>query len=203
MLADPTNPLVGEEVAMLQNLGVTTDDGLIQSLKQQLTNGGATSVTHLLLGNSFMNKNDLKQAIFHWNLALDDRNNPNAVLAMNNLAIGYSMDTPPKFEEALALIDKAIELSQGASEFYDSKGEILERMGKFEEAITYYEKAIQAERHASPLVRNLVGCTRSSAKWDLADGHNTMISKIRDYMKANNIPERIRTMGRREPPRRK
>jgi tetratricopeptide (TPR) repeat protein len=199
MLADPTNPAVGEEIAMLQNLGVTADEAMIQSLKKQLATGGATAVTHLLLGNSYMNKEDMNKATFHWQLALGQ--DPNLVLAMNNLAIVYSMYDPPKLDEAHQLIDRAIELSRGDAEFLDSKGEIFMRSGRFEEAIAYFEKALQADQTRISTREKLVSCYEKMGMMDLADNHNNMIAKIREHFKANGLNEKGRPRLKTPPPK--
>ncbi len=199
MLADPTNPAVGEEVAILQQLGVTADETMIQALKQQLATGGATAITHLLLGNSYMNKEDIEMANRHWKLALGQ--DPNMVLAMNNLAVGLSLLTPPKFDEALELIDRAIELSHGDAEFLDSKGEILVRAGRDEDAIILFEKAIQADPTRISTREKLVKCYEKAGMMDLADSHNNMIAKIRDHFKANNLNEKGRALPRTLPPK--
>jgi len=197
MLTDPTNPAVGEDIAMLQTLGVTADEQMIQSLKKQLATGGATAVTHLLLGNSYMNKEDMEMAVRHWNLALGQ--DSNLVLALNNLAVVYSMMKPPKIDEALKLIDKAIDLSRGDAEFLDSKGEILMRDKRFEEAISFYEKALQADPTRISTREKLVTCYEKLGMMDLADNHNNMIAKIREHFKANGLNEKGRGQIKRLP----
>ncbi len=190
MLADPTNPAVGEDIALLQTLGVTADESMIQRLKKQLASGGATAITHLLLGNSYMNKEDTDMAIRHWNLALGQ--DANLVLALNNLAVVYSMIKPPKLDESLQMIDKAIELSHGDAEFLDSKGEILMNSSRHEEAISFFEKALQADPTRIATREKLVTCYEKLGMMDLADNHNNMIAKIREHFKANGLNEKGR-----------
>jgi tetratricopeptide (TPR) repeat protein len=197
MLADPTNPAVGEEIAILQTLGVTADDGMIQALKKQLSFGGATAVTHLLLGNACMNKEDTQNAIFHWKLALGQ--DSNLVLAINNLAVVNSMLDPPNFDEALRLIDRAIEVSRGYPEFLDSKGEILMRAKRYEEAISFFEKALEGEPTRISTREKLVSCYEKMGMMELADSHNNTIAKIREYYKANGLNEKGQSQIRRLP----
>jgi tetratricopeptide (TPR) repeat protein len=197
MLADPTNPAVGQEIAMLQSMGVTADEDMVQALKKQLSHGGATAVTHLLLGNACMNKEDTQNAIFHWKLALGQDNN--LVLAINNLAVVNSMLNPPKFDEALQLIDRAIAISHGYPEFLDSKGEILMRAERYEEAIAFLEKAKEGDPTRITTREKLVTCYEKVGKRDLADENNNVIAKIREFLKSKGLDDRGASLLRRLP----
>ncbi|MCY2976320.1 MAG: hypothetical protein NTW52_16820 [Planctomycetota bacterium] len=140
LAADPTNPLIGEEVALLQPMGVKPDDTLIQTLQKQLAAGNATAVTHVLLGNAYYGRKDLEKAQIHWELALGQ--DPNFVLAMNNLAMGLALKEKPNFDRAMELVDRALVISKDNPEVLDSKGEILALMSKHLEAIPFFENAI-------------------------------------------------------------
>jgi len=195
--ADPTNPGVGEDIAWLQTVGVTADEKMVQSLREQLATGGANAITHLLLGNAFMNKGNIEKAMSHWQLAMGQ--DPNLVIAMNNLAVGLSMLDPPKIDEALKMIDRAIELSRGEAEFLDSKGEILQRAGRFSEAIVQYEKAIQRAPMRVETREKLVKCYENADMRDLADAQMSLIAKIREQFKASGLSENGRPTARTAP----
>ena len=196
--ADPTNPGVGEDIAWLQTVGVTADEKMIQSLREQLSGGTANAITHLLLGNAFMNKGNVKNAMVHWKLAMGQ--DPNLVIAMNNLAIGHSMMEPPEFDEALKIIDRAIELSRGEAEFHDSKGEILERAERYTEAIIEYEKAIQKNPMRIETREKLVKCYEKVDMRDLADAQMNYIAKIRAHFKAAGLNENGKGRMKPTPP---
>jgi len=141
LAADPTNPVLGEEVALLQPMGVKPDDKLIQTLQKQLAAGTASAVTHVLLGNAYYGRDDLKKAQIHWELALGQ--DPNFVLAMNNLAMALALKEQPDFNRAIELVDRALVVAKDNPEILDSKGEILALMSKHLEAIPFFENAIR------------------------------------------------------------
>jgi tetratricopeptide (TPR) repeat protein len=184
---DPTNPAVGEEIMWLQNLGVTVDEKMIKSLHQQLANGGASAVTHLLLGNAYFNQKNLERAIQHWQLAqgLD----PNMVLALNNLAVAFSQLDPPRIDEAIKLIDRAIELSGGDAEFYDSKGEIEYRGKRYEASIISYEKALQRNPYRLNTRNKLIDSYQKINMTDMVDAQLDVIKKIRDEFRARGLSD--------------
>jgi tetratricopeptide (TPR) repeat protein len=187
IMEDPTNPAVGEEIMWLQNLGVTVDEKMIQSLREQLANAGASAVTHLLLGNAYFNQKNLEKAIQHWQLALGQ--DPTMVLALNNLAVAFSQLDPPRIVDGLKLIDRALELSAGDPEFYDSKGEILFRAKRYEDAIASYEKALQRNPYRLSTRNKLVEAYQKAGLTDMVDAQLTVIKKIRDEFRARGLSD--------------
>jgi len=68
--------------------------------------------------------------------------NPEHADAMN--ALGYTLaDQTDRFDEALALITKALALRPDEPAFIDSMGWVLFRLGRFEEARSQLERAYQ------------------------------------------------------------
>ncbi len=187
IMEDPTNPAVGEEIMWLQNLGVTVDEKMIQSLREQLANGGASAVTHLLLGNAYFNQKNLEKAIQHWQLAQGQ--DPNMVLALNNLAVAFSQLDPPRIVEGLKLIERAIDLSSGDPEFYDSKGEILFRAKRYEDAIASYETALQRNPYRLGTRNKLVEAYQKAELTDMVDVQLNVIKKLRDEFRARGLSD--------------
>ncbi len=69
------------------------------------------------------------------------RREPENAMAMN--ALGYTLaDRTNRFEEALELIDAALEISPHDHYILDSKGWVLYRLGKLDEAILYLKRAL-------------------------------------------------------------
>jgi len=185
LAADPTNPALGEEIALLQPMGVQPDELMIQSLQKQLASGGASAVTHVLLGNAFYNRKDLNKAVIHWELALGQ--DPNMVLAINNLALAMALKEEPNFEKAMTLADRALEIGKDNPELLDTKGEILALMGNHIEAIPYFEKAIRFGRYRVSSREKLAmsyekaGLTdQSKAQWELIEELKATIQKNKE-----------------------
>ena len=185
LAADPTNPVLGEEVALLQPMGVKPDDNLIQTLQKQLAAGNATAVTHVLLGNAYYGRQDLEKAQIHWELALGQ--DPNFVLAMNNLAMALALKKKPDFDRALELVDRALVIAKDNPEILDSKGEILALMSKHLEAIPYFENAIRLGPYRMSTREKLArsyeeaGLTeQSQAQWDVLEKLKAQLKKNQD-----------------------
>lgn len=182
LAADPTNPLIGEEVALLQPMGVKPDDSLIQTLQKQLAAGNATAVTHVLLGNAYYGRNDLQKAQIHWELALGQ--DPNFVLAMNNLAMALALKEKPDFNRAMELVDRALVVAKDNPEILDSKGEILALMSKHLEAIPFFENAIRLGPYRlltrEKLARSYEAAgllEQSQSQWDVLEKLKAQIKK--------------------------
>ena len=94
---------------------------------------------------------------------------------------------PPKIEEGLKLVERAIDLSGGNPEYLDSKGEILDRAGRHEEAIAAYEKALQRDQLRLGTREKLVKSYQSAGLQDMADAQLTVLGKIRDFQKSRGI----------------
>ena len=78
-------------------------------------------------------ESDLKQILTH---------DPDNAQALN--ALGYTLaDRTNRYDEALKLINRALELSPNDYYILDSKGWILFRLGKLDEAIDYLKKALE------------------------------------------------------------
>jgi tetratricopeptide (TPR) repeat protein len=182
LAADPTNPLLGEEVALLQPMGIKPDDQLIQTLQKQLAAGTATAITHVLLGNAYYARNDLKKAQIHWELALGQ--DPNCILAINNLAMAMALKEKPDFDRAMELVDRALTITKDNPEVLDSKGEILALMGKHLDAIPFFENAIRLGPYRvltrEKLARSYDAAglqEQSQAQWDVIEKIKTQVKK--------------------------
>jgi tetratricopeptide (TPR) repeat protein len=139
-LIDPTNPQVGIEVARLANAGLRADEKTLKALQMQLASGEAAPLTHLLIANVYAIRDDRVKAIQHWELALAQ--NPNLVLALNNLASTIIEGDSPDFARATQLIDRALGILPGNHELLDTRGVILLKSGKTIEAIAQFEAVL-------------------------------------------------------------
>jgi TolB-like protein/Tfp pilus assembly protein PilF len=97
---------------------------------------------HVALGSLKWDRNDLvgTEAAFEHALAL----NPNSVLA--NLLYGELLGLElARYEEALALRRKAVELDPLSLEAVPRVGEDLNKLGRFDEALAWYERALEID----------------------------------------------------------
>ena len=123
--------------------GEPGDPGTVASatLKDLLSSGQAPPVVHFVLGLNASRQGDMQAAIMHYELAHDA--SPETPVTLNNLAYTISRSKNPDLERALGLINQAIELDAEVPDFFDTRGEILMRMGRWPQAITDLEAALR------------------------------------------------------------
>jgi tetratricopeptide (TPR) repeat protein len=80
--------------------------------------------------------------------------NPNAFLAYNNL--GAALSGKGQVDEAIACLQKAVQLRPDLAEAYNNLGNALLRKGQLDEAITQLRKAVQIQPE-NPRARNNLG----------------------------------------------
>ncbi len=122
LMVDPSNPKIGEEIAQL----VTADakyiqnDDILDKLRTQLADGSATAVVHLLLANAYQVRGQTKKAMSHWELCLAQ--NPNQVLALNNLSVAIVQADPTQVTRSMEMIERALKIAGPDPELLDSYG---------------------------------------------------------------------------------
>ncbi len=138
---DPSNTAIQEELTSLSQLGIGQNEATIEALRVQIATSGTSFAARLLLAESAFRRGDFKSAINDYEVILAEL--PTMTLALNNLAMLYTQIAPPRLDEAIQLIDRAIGVAPAVSEFYDSKGDILVAQAKKQEAIQNYLLAIE------------------------------------------------------------
>ena len=91
---------------------------------------------HFKLATIYQQQNDIKQAEAHYNAMLTEQ--PDNVLALNNLAFIYSQQNDPR---ALELAKKAYEKAPESAAILDTYGYILIKQGQPKEGLPIIEKA--------------------------------------------------------------
>ena len=137
---DPTNVFVREELMFFSQLGIGQNETVIDSLRARIATTGTSYVARLLLAETAYAKGKLDDAINEYEVVLAEL--PRMTLALNNLAMMYTQLNPPKFDEAMKLIDRAIEATPQVAEFHDSRGDILMLQKRKEDAIESYLLAL-------------------------------------------------------------
>jgi tetratricopeptide (TPR) repeat protein len=129
-----------------------TDDDLISAAQKQLVDYSISQKDDRKILQSLADlwiwKGNESQAIETFRRIVQDR--PNDVIALNNLAMLLA-DSPANSQEALPLINRAIELVGTKPALMDSKAYVLLRLGQFEDAISILS-ALRA-KNDSPSVR--------------------------------------------------
>lgn len=139
---DPNNMHIFEEVARLARIsGKVENEPLMAQLRQNLTEGRATSVTHMWIAEHYLNANQFAKAIPHLEQAV--KRDPNAARCWNNLAYCLADIDPDRLDEALKDVDRAIALTPLVPDYYDTRGTILMKMRKPGDAVAAFERAVE------------------------------------------------------------
>lgn len=108
----------------------------IKLLNQESEKNNKNGVIHFKLATIYQQQNDNKQAETHYKAILAEQ--PDNVLALNNLAFLYSQQNNP---QALELAKKAYEKAPESAAILDTYGYILVKQGQHAEGLTVLEKA--------------------------------------------------------------
>lgn len=144
MVADPTNLAVQNELHMLTASGIGQNEDNMEKLRAQIAMHGTSFASRMIIAEAAYRKGDFNSAVNQYEVVLAEI--PNMTLVLNNLAMLYTMLKPPKHEEALKHIDRAIAISPAVGEFYDTRGEVLNAMDRKKEAIETYKLALEKNR---------------------------------------------------------
>jgi tetratricopeptide (TPR) repeat protein len=174
--ADPTNPLIAEEVAKLNALGIQAGEALITSLQQRLAEGKATAVTHLLIANHHLKLKEYEKAITHLEIA--HRHNPDAVVVLNNLALALMLKDKSQLERGLALINRALSLTGPHPEFLDSRGQIYRMVDQYLDAASSYEQAIRGDPTRRGTREALIGVYEAAGLPEMAAAHREVLERL-------------------------
>ncbi len=134
--ADTTLLLMIAEILLIQG----QDDNAIQLLTEKLQTDSNNIQLHFKLGNIYQQKNQLDQAVSHYQSILKIK--ADHVLALNNLAWVYAMQGNP---EAISLAKKAYMQAPDSSAIIDTYGYILLKQGSIEEGIKMLQKAVKLD----------------------------------------------------------
>lgn len=174
--ASPANPAVGQEVARLMAAGQGAPPELKAALQEQLANGSATAVTHLLLAVSLLSQDNLTEAIPHLRIA--NRQLPGSPMAMNNLALALARTDKSNMQEALELSGAAVSISRSNPEYLDTQGEIRALAGDTLGAVESFEAAIGLDRDRRDTREKLVKVYRELGMEEMAKIQEAEIAKL-------------------------
>lgn len=158
-------------------------DEAIRLLNDHLVESEAPSLIHFMLGTRFASDQELEKAMFHFNKALEQ--NPRMSPVLNNMAwvlinIPDEEQAEARREQALVLINQAIEIDPGQLTYFDTRAQIYVQNGDMEQAVRDFEKAApelagRSDRYHDDLAK----CYVALAQPELADAHRRKAEQIR------------------------
>ena len=171
----PNNPRVVTMLADRVLGSLEESNPEIQTVRQGLIDGAPIGISHFIMGTSSLIKKDQEAAELHLELAAKEMPKSGAIL--NNLAVALAMKENPDFERAYEISDAAISLvSNPTPHFFETRGQILFRMGKFGEAILDLERTLIEPSLSLKAHKMLADCYEKVGDPELAQAHREIVA---------------------------
>ena len=159
-------------LANLSVLDTPEADQVRERLAQELVEGHAPATVHLILGTHAATHGDVDKAILH--LTQAQQMNSRFGVAANNLAFILTQTDPPRLEQALQLANSALQAMK-LPEFYETRGQILMKLGRKQEAISDLETALKQFPKRREIHESLAKLYEDLGETQLAEGHRKML----------------------------
>ena len=117
-------------------------------LEEEIRNGQQAMIYQFGLGNLYERLGQDRKAQDHYRAIVDSKNDQDGV-ASNNLAWLMAVNDDPKWSEALALINHAIDIKGQIPDYLDTRGVVYLSAGNGQRAIEDLEAAIKMQPTAS------------------------------------------------------
>ncbi|MEQ1827825.1 MAG: tetratricopeptide repeat protein, partial [Pirellula sp.] len=177
MVADPSNIAVQEELNALYRMGIGQDEATVESLRSQIATNGTSFAARLIMAEASFRKGEVGTAINQYEVIMAEL--PNMTLVLNNLAMLYTQVQPPKTEESLKLINRAIEISPAVAEFYDTRGEVLVAVDRKKEAVESYKRALELNPERVSTREKLIQIFEETGATEEANAHRDKLAEIK------------------------
>jgi tetratricopeptide (TPR) repeat protein len=179
----PNNPRVLQEVADIVLRTTGNENQEVQQVRMSLVQGTNSGFAHFILGTAALLNNDTEVATRELEMAAAQLPNSGAVL--NNLAVSMAAKDSKLLPKALAISSKAIEITpQASGHFYETRGQILFRMGKYLEAIPDLERALKVEDLVVQAHESLAACYEKIGDSAMGQMHRNALAKAQEKKKA-------------------
>ncbi len=166
----PQNPRVLTLVADKVLASLDDDNEQIATVRNALVSGSSPGIAHFIRGTAALMKGEVERA--QNSLTLAARELPQSGAILNNLAVALTMKSDDNLERALKISEQAILQTVNATpHFYETRGQILYRLGRFKEAIPDLERAVSVPELAKNAHRALAECYKEIGDDDIASLH--------------------------------
>ncbi len=172
--AAPYSPFILEELTQFTLGSRQLTNGSDKELDNLLNSGIQPGILHFILGTRALQASppDQKEALRHFQLAMQhDAGYPGV---LNNLANTIAETPDGDHQNALALINKALELMPGQPYFHDTRGRLHMRLGQPIPAIADFERALEAVELRPAVHRRLAQAYDALGKPELSDKHRQL-----------------------------
>lgn len=145
------------------------------AMQEALANGEAPAVLHLILGTMAAQQGMLDLAKMHMEQAT--RLEPQSPVVLNNLAWVLAQQKPPQLNEALVLVNQAVDRMPNNPEIRETRGQILARMERWSEAIVDLELALQSLKGNAQLHQTVAEAYQHLGNVEMAQRHKELAEK--------------------------
>ena len=166
----PKNPRVLTVVSNQVLATLNNDDEQIAAVRKALVSGVSPGVAHFIKGTAALMKNDSVTAARELKLASEHM--PLSSAVMNNLAVVLVQNENVDLEQPLKIIEEALKLSPNSPpHYYETRGQILMRMGRYQDAISDLERALVVKSLEKKAHQDLALCYEKVNDLEMAALH--------------------------------
>ncbi len=151
---------------------VQGNEDLRTILSRVIAEGEQPALAHLAMGNLCWLEDDRQTASFHFERAMDIREDMAVVL--NNLAWLISHDDEPDFERALGLVNSALEERPEYASFLDTRGTIYFLQEEWLKALKDIEPALSGLKDKAEAHRKLAKVYEELGHPEISEQHRRM-----------------------------
>ena len=174
---DPTNQQLGRYIAVLLAGGkIAISQPLKDTLSKQVAQNAASAETLMILGGLYYQQDRREQAEAYWVKVVEAQ--PNAVTALNNLALLQIEREDPKPAKGLEYIERAFALDPNNVEVCDSYGQILLALDRTPEAIAMLERALRQKNDRPNTRKMLVEAYNKLGNKRISAAYEKLVSKV-------------------------
>jgi tetratricopeptide (TPR) repeat protein len=147
------------------------------------------AMAHLAMGNLCWLEDDRTAASFHFERAMDIRED--MALVMNNLAWLIADDEEPDLERALGLVNSALEQQPDSPNFHDTRGTIYFHQEKWMEALKELEPALKGLKNKAEPHRKLATIYKELGHLQISEHHSQLAEEAAAGVKqpVSDIPQ--------------
>jgi tetratricopeptide (TPR) repeat protein len=167
----PNNPRVLTLVADHVLTAMDQDDAEVVAVRQALIDGTSAGIAHFIRGTAALLRDDIDSATTSLQLAAEHM--PHSAAILNNLAVALTARDDSKLEQALKISESAIKYSDRPTPYYyETRGQILFRLGRYFDAIPDFERALRIPALAPAAHESLAECYRQIGDGELSRLHS-------------------------------
>lgn len=173
----PGNDLVMQMVSDQVLETINDSDPEIAALQVALVRGVSPGVSHFIRGTGALLRGNSEAAVMHLEIAA--KTLPQSDVILNNLACVIAKRQDGDLERALLLIDSVIRRNpQPSPYFYDTRGQILCKLGRYKEAVPDLEAALALPALAKEAHQSLGECYKHLGAEQLSQQHYAEAARL-------------------------